>query len=174
MAAEVPFLAATHKAFPRLFARQNSNNAPSASLWLTNISVQVSLVLIWLTGSDYGTLLTIASEMILVPYLLVGAFLLKIATRPLHKAVAIGACIYGIWLLYASGPVHLLLSVVLFTLRVFLVFLYARTYAPARSFAQTPRSGANWFIAGCRCAGNVDAGGVSGRPAAERIGDTHG
>ena len=69
MAAEVPYLAATHKAFPRLFARQNRNNAPSASLWLTNISVQASLVLIWLTGSDYGTLLTIASEMILVPYL---------------------------------------------------------------------------------------------------------
>ncbi|ENI1195485.1 amino acid permease [Klebsiella pneumoniae] len=125
MAAEVPFLAATHKAFPRLFARQNSNNAPSASLWLTNISVQVSLVLIWLTGSDYGTLLTIASEMILVPYLLVGAFLLKIATRPLHKAVAIGACIYGIWLLYASEPVHLLLSVVLYAPGL-LVFLYAR------------------------------------------------
>ncbi|EPK5521812.1 TPA: amino acid permease [Klebsiella pneumoniae] len=125
MAAEVPFLAATHKAFPRLFARQNSNNAPSASLWLTNISVQVSLVLIWLTGSDYGTLLIIASEMILVPYLLVGAFLLKIATRPLHKAVAIGACIYGIWLLYASGPVHLLLSVVLYAPGL-LVFLYAR------------------------------------------------
>ncbi|HHV5729273.1 TPA: amino acid permease [Klebsiella pneumoniae] len=125
MAAEVPFLAATHKAFPRLFARQNSNNAPSASLWLTNISVQVSLVLIWLTGSDYGTLLTIDSEMILVPYLLVGAFLLKIATRPLHKAVAIGACIYGIWLLYASGPVHLLLSVVLYAPGL-LVFLYAR------------------------------------------------
>ncbi|HCM4296075.1 TPA: amino acid permease [Klebsiella quasipneumoniae] len=125
MAAEVPYLAATHKAFPRLFARQNRNNAPSASLWLTNISVQVSLVLIWLTGSDYGTLLTIASEMILVPYLLVGAFLLKIATRPLHKAVGIGACIYGLWLLYASGPVHLLLSVVLYAPGL-LVFLYAR------------------------------------------------
>ncbi|QLN99216.1 amino acid permease [Klebsiella quasipneumoniae] len=125
MAAEVPYLAATHKAFPRLFARQNRNNAPSASLWLTNISVQASLVLIWLTGSDYGTLLTIASEMILVPYLLVGAFLLKIATRPLHKAVGIGACIYGLWLLYASGPVQLLLSVVLYAPGL-LVFLYAR------------------------------------------------
>ncbi|MEV9066918.1 amino acid permease [Klebsiella quasipneumoniae] len=125
MAAEVPYLAATHKAFPRLFARQNRNNAPSASLWLTNISVQGSLVLIWLTGSDYGTLLTIASEMILVPYLLVGAFLLKIATRPLHQAVGIGACIYGLWLLYASGPVHLLLSVVLYAPGL-LVFLYAR------------------------------------------------
>ncbi|EIY5118947.1 TPA: amino acid permease [Klebsiella quasipneumoniae subsp. similipneumoniae] len=125
MAAEVPYLAATHKAFPRLFARQNRNNAPSASLWLTNISVQASLVLIWLTGSDYGTLLTIASEMILVPYLLVGAFLLKIATRPLHQAVGIGACINGLWLLYASGPVHLLLSVVLYAPGL-LVFLYAR------------------------------------------------
>ncbi|STI75810.1 arginine/ornithine antiporter [Escherichia coli] len=95
MAAEVPFLAATHKAFPRIFARQNAQAAPSASLWLTNICVQICLVLIWLTGSDYNTLLTIASEMILVPYFLVGAFLLKIATRPLHKAVGVGACIYG-------------------------------------------------------------------------------
>ncbi|EPE7166811.1 basic amino acid/polyamine antiporter, partial [Cronobacter sakazakii] len=76
MAAEVPLLAAQYKAFPRLFARQNARNAPSASLWLTNASVQICLVLIWATGSDYNTLLTIASEMILVPYFLVGAYLL--------------------------------------------------------------------------------------------------
>lgn len=120
-----PFTAATHKAFPRLFARQNKNSAPSASLWLTNISVQVCLVLIWLTGSDYNTLLTIASEMILVPYFLVGAYLLKIATRPAHYAVGVGACIYGLWLLYASGPMHLLLSVVLYAPGL-LVFIYAR------------------------------------------------
>ncbi len=125
MAAEVPLLAATHKAFPRIFARQNANNAPSASLWLTNLSVQASLVLIWLTGSDYNTLLTIASEMILVPYFLVGAFLLKIAQRPLHKVIGVGACIYGLWLLYASGPMHLLLSVVLYAPGL-LVFIYAR------------------------------------------------
>lgn len=125
MAAEVPLLAATHQAFPRIFARQNKNNAPAASLWLTNISVQVSLVLIWLTGSDYNTLLTIASEMILVPYLLVGAFLLKISRRPLHRVVAIGASLYGLWLLYASGPMHLLLSVVLYAPGL-LVFIYAR------------------------------------------------
>lgn len=126
MAAEVPLLAATHKAFPKIFARQNKNNAPSASLWLTNISVQVCLVLIWLTGSDYNTLLTIASEMILVPYFLVGAYLLKISTRPLHQAIGLGACLYGLWLLYASGPMHLLLSVVLYAPGL-LVFIYARS-----------------------------------------------
>ena len=126
MAAEVPLLAATYKAFPKIFAHQNKNNAPSASLWLTNISVQLCLVLIWLTGSDYNTLLTIASEMILVPYFLVGAYLLKIATRPLHKAIGLGACLYGLWLLYASGPMHLLLSVVLYAPGL-LVFMYARS-----------------------------------------------
>ncbi|WP_058910312.1 amino acid permease [Entomohabitans teleogrylli] len=125
MAAEVPFLAATHKAFPAIFARQNRNNAPSASLWLTNLSVQACLVLIWATGSDYNTLLTIASEMILVPYFLVGAFLLKIARRPLEWLIGGGACLYGLWLLYASGPMHLLLSVVLYAPGL-LVFLYAR------------------------------------------------
>ncbi|PSN06575.1 amino acid permease [Siccibacter turicensis] len=125
MAAEVPLLAATHKAFPKVFARQNARNAPSASLWLTNISVQLCLVMIWLTGSDYNTLLTIASEMILVPYFLVGAYLLKIAKKPLHRMVGVGACIYGLWLLYASGPMHLLLSVVLYAPGL-LVFVYAR------------------------------------------------
>ena len=35
---------------------------------MTNGAVQLALVLIWLSGSNYNTLLTIASEMILVPY----------------------------------------------------------------------------------------------------------
>ncbi|MTH46107.1 amino acid permease [Intestinirhabdus alba] len=125
MAAEVPLLAAKYGAFPRALAHQNARSAPSASLWLTNICVQAGLVLIWLTGADYGTLLTIASGMVLVPYLLVGAFLLKIARRPLHRAVGIGAAVYGLWLLYASGPLQLLLSVVLYAPGL-LVFLYAR------------------------------------------------
>lgn len=126
LAAEIPLLAAQHKAFPKWFSRQNKNNAPSASLWLTNISVQLCLILIWITGSDYGTLLTIASEMILVPYFLVGAYLLKIAITPWQKTVGYGASLYGLWLLYASGPLHLLLSVVLYAPGI-MVFIYART-----------------------------------------------
>jgi arginine:ornithine antiporter/lysine permease len=100
MAAEVPFLAATHKAFPRLFARQNQNSAPSASLWLTNISVQVCLVLIWLTGSDYNTLLTIASEMILVPYFSGRVF---VKNRHARHYAGCRSLYLRLWLLYASG-----------------------------------------------------------------------
>lgn len=132
MAAEVPMIAAQHGAFPRSLSRQNARGAPSASLWLTNGCVQVCLILIWLTGADYGTLLTIASEMILVPYFLVGAYLLKLALhrrQPTVTAVALGASLYGLWLLYASGPLHLLLSVVLYAPGM-LLFLFARRGQP--------------------------------------------
>ncbi len=128
MAAEVPMIAAQHGAFPRILSRQNARGAPAASLWLTNGCVQLCLILIWLTGADYNTLLTIASEMILVPYFLVGAYLFKLAYlkgQPAVTAVAAGASLYGLWLLYASGPLHLLLSVVLYAPGM-LLFLFAR------------------------------------------------
>ncbi|QUG75761.1 amino acid permease [Erwinia sp. E602] len=128
MAAEVPMIAAKHGAFPRILSRQNARGAPAASLWLTNGSVQLCLILIGVTGADYNTLLTIASEMILLPYLLVGAYLLRLAWaehKPAITLVAAGACAYGLWLLYASGVMHLLLSVVLYAPGL-LLFLYAR------------------------------------------------
>jgi arginine:ornithine antiporter/lysine permease len=86
------------------------------------------LVIIWLTSSNYNSLLTIASEMILVPYFLVGAFLFQVARKRQDKRLifaATGACLYGIWLLYASGPMHLLMSVLLYAPGL-LVFIYAR------------------------------------------------
>ncbi|MGA4365682.1 basic amino acid/polyamine antiporter [Pantoea ananatis] len=128
MAAEVPFIAAQQGAFPRSIARQNARNAPAASLWLTNGSIQVCLILIALTGADYNTLLTIASEMILVPYLLVGLYLIKVVKgqqKPWALGVGVGASLYGIWLLYASGPLHLFTSVVLYAPGI-LLFIFAR------------------------------------------------
>jgi len=128
MAAEVPLIAAQQGAFPRSIARQNARNAPAASLWLTNGSIQVCLILIALTGADYNTLLTIASEMILVPYLLVGLYLIKVVKgqqKPWALAVGVGASLYGIWLLYASGPLHLFMSVVLYAPGI-LLFIFGR------------------------------------------------
>lgn len=134
MAAEVPYIAAQHQSFPKVFNKLNKNDAPSSSLWLTNAAVQLSLVLIWLSGSNYNTLLTIASEMILVPYFLVGAFLMKVAFERHNKpllTVGLIASIYGLWLLYASGILNLLLSVVLYAPGI-LVFLYARSQQSKR------------------------------------------
>ena len=55
--------------------------------------------------------------------------LFRSVSRKLNKPgitlVALGACAYGLWLLYASGPLHLLLSVVLYAPGL-LLFLFAR------------------------------------------------
>ncbi len=139
MAAEIPFLAARTDSFPRIISRQNRHDAPSASLWLTNGSVQVCLLIIGLTHADYNNLLNIASEMVLVPYLLVGLFLIKTAGRRMSAALltGIGASVYGFWLLYASGPVNLVMSLMLYAPGLFL-FIYARYTAP-QSIALTRR-----------------------------------
>lgn len=128
MAAEVPFLASQHGAFPKIFGKQNAKEAPASSLWLTNSAVQLTLIVIWATGANYNNLLTIASEMILVPYFLVGAFLYKVAREKGDRRItlaAIGASVYGLWLLYASGLTHLLMSVLLYAPGL-LVFMHAR------------------------------------------------
>ncbi|MGL4487134.1 MAG: amino acid permease [Yersinia sp. (in: enterobacteria)] len=128
MASEVPMIAAKQGAFPKIFRHQNKNSTPAQSLWLTNCAVQVALILIWLTGSNYNTLLAIASEMILVPYFLVGAFLFKVALERQDWRLIVAAssaCLYGLWLIYAAGLLYLLLSVLLYAPGL-LVFIYAR------------------------------------------------
>ncbi|KJY84923.1 hypothetical protein TW81_02735 [Vibrio galatheae] len=56
--------------------------------------------------------------MILVPYFLIGAFVLKIAIEEKNKGrlllIGVSATIYGLWLLYASGLNYLLLSAILY------------------------------------------------------------
>ncbi|HFT1683816.1 amino acid permease [Providencia stuartii] len=155
MAAEVPYIAAQYQSFPKIFNKLNKNDAPSSSLWLTNGAVQLSLVLIWLSGSNYNTLLTIASEMILVPYFLVGAFLIKVAFERHNKLllmVGMVASLYGLWLLYASGLINLMLSVVLYAPGI-LVFWYARI----QQSQQAPLNMAEKIIALAIIAGAVPA-----------------
>lgn len=118
LASEAPYLAARDKMFPESFSKQNEAGSPVKALTLTNICVQVSLVFVVFAGSTYDTLLAIASEMILVPYFLVGAYTLKLAIDTKNRGsllmVGTGASLYGLWLLYASGLNYLLLSALLY------------------------------------------------------------
>mgnify|MGYP003617036998 FL=1 len=43
-ATEIPYLAAKNGAFPKIFLKTNQNSVPIASLWLTSIVVQLSLI----------------------------------------------------------------------------------------------------------------------------------
>ncbi|WP_137166361.1 basic amino acid/polyamine antiporter [Salinimonas lutimaris] len=132
--AEVPYTAAQYGAFPAFFARTNRNGTPANSLLLTSLTVQLCLVIVMFTGEGYNTLVLVSTSMILIPYFLVGAYLVKFTWRRAAsgklRAIGLGASVYGLWLVYAAGVDTLLLSLILYIPGLAL-FVYSR-YQHAR------------------------------------------
>ena len=127
--AEVPYRGAKNGAFPKILNKLNQNDIPINSLWFTGLVVQFCLFLVLMTGKSYTTLLLISTSMILIPYFLIGAYLLKLAIQQNSvwyiKLTGLIASIYGLWIVYAAGLQYLLLSVVLYVPGIG-IFLYSR------------------------------------------------
>ncbi len=137
---EVPYRGAKNGAFPKILDKLNENDVAINSLWFTGAVVQFCLFLVLMTGKSYETLLLISTSMILVPYLLIGAYLLKLAIQQnaaWHiKLTGLIATLYGIWILYAAGLDYLLLSVILYLPGIGL-FLYSRYQFNGKKFNLT-------------------------------------
>lgn len=122
-AAELPRVAAQDGVFPSVFARENSRNSPSVSLWITNGLVQLFLLLALFYQAGYQVLFSIATAAILPPYLFSAAYGLKLVmTREHYQTeektlrdgiISVIATVYGFWLCYAAGD-SMLLSSLLF------------------------------------------------------------
>jgi len=136
LAAEVPFVAAKDGIMPRLLTAQSGKQSPVMSLWVTNGLVQMFLILTYFYSATYNALFTIASAAIMVPYVLSGAYALKIALsgesygsgegRTRDIVIGLIATIYGLWLVYAAGPKYLFLCAMLYAVGI-AVYLWART-----------------------------------------------
>ncbi|SIR25665.1 arginine:ornithine antiporter, APA family [Rhizobium sp. RU35A] len=127
-AAEIPYRAAKEGILPEVFAIENGKGSPSGALWITNLLVQAFLVVTFFANSTYLALFYIASTAILVPYVLSGAYALKLALRGegygpgerRGRDVFTGAVatVYGCWLIYAAGPPYLLMCAILYVLGI--------------------------------------------------------
>jgi arginine:ornithine antiporter / lysine permease len=141
LCAEIPYTCGKDGTFPKWFARENENGSPVNSLWATNILIQLFLVLSFFSQSAYQFFYFIASVAILPPYVLSGAYALKIAatgdgykvdeTRGKDMLVGALATVYGLWLVYAAGLEYLLMCAVLFAPGIIV-------YAKARSERREP------------------------------------
>lgn len=121
LCAEILQVAASDHTMPEALSRLNANGSPANAMWLTTACMQVALVATAVLGGDaYLKLITLASSMILIPYLFSALFGLVETTRD-HAAGRLGnlipaaiASLYSLWLLYAAGPAYLLLSTILY------------------------------------------------------------
>jgi arginine:ornithine antiporter / lysine permease len=144
LCAEVLYSAAENQTMPAFLAGQNANAVPSAALWLTNIVVQIFLILTLFARYAFTLALELTSSMTLIPYLLVAAYALKLGWRgESYEAernqrrrdlmIAGLAVFYTAWLLYAAGMKFLLLSAVIYAPGTVL-FLLARREQHVRVF----------------------------------------
>lgn len=152
LCAEIPYTCARDGTFPRWFGAENANGSPVNSLWATNLAIQAFLILSYFSQSAYQFFYFIASVAILPPYVLSGAYALKLALSgetyerdagARRGDIVIGALatIYGLWLVYAAGLEYLLMCAVLFAPGILV-------YAKARSEAGSPTfTGYETFIA---------------------------
>lgn len=125
LAAEIPYIAAKDGIFPKMFAKENSKGSPMNSLSVTNVLVQISLIITLFSSSTYQALYSIASSAILIPYLFSGLYAWKLVVtgetydvNPAGKSndliLAIISSIYAAWLIYAAGLTYVLMVTILY------------------------------------------------------------
>ncbi len=145
-AAEIPYRAAREGMMPDMFATENEKGSPLGSLWITNILVQIFLIITFYSNSTYLALFYIASTAILVPYVFSGAYALKLAlTGESYEAgegrgrdifIGLVATVYGAWLIFAAGPNYLLMCALLYAPGI-LVYWWARNSRGEKAFNAT-------------------------------------
>jgi arginine:ornithine antiporter/lysine permease len=144
LAAETLFTPATGDVMPKFLSRENGHAVPANALWVTNGLVQLFLVITLVSNATYQALISLATSMILIPYLFSAVYAIRVASAGENYAAGdpargrdmlIGALatVYCCWLLYAAGPKYLLLSALLYAPGVVL-YGWAKREQRARLF----------------------------------------
>ncbi len=152
LCAEIMLIPALDHVMPSFLGRENSHHAPAGALWLTNVCVQVVLILTLFNGSTYLKLVLLATSLILLPYLWSAAYQVLLAVRGESyeggqgrtRDLVIGgiALIYAVWLIYAGGVEYLLTGALAYFIGTVL-FVWARAERKLRIFTST-----EWIIFG--------------------------
>ena len=124
MAAEILYIPAKTDDMPRFLARTNAKGAPVAALVMAGGLVQLLLILLLFTSESLDFMLDLTAALALIPYLLASSYALKLtitrqtydgARAPLSDSViAAVATAYTLFLVFAAGLDHLLLSCILY------------------------------------------------------------
>ena len=125
LAAEVLYSAAKSGLMPKVLAEENANRVPYKAVWLTNIFIQVFLIITLFTNYAFQLALELTSSMTLIPYFLVSAYALKLALTgetyscpgaEVRKGLIFSAIalIYSLMMIYAGGAKYLLLSTIIY------------------------------------------------------------
>ena len=127
---------AEHEAFPAILARKNKNGAPTWSVIISGLIIQLFIIIMYLNNATFQALYALSTSAIMVPYVLSAFYYFKVVMNGEDKEfeggkrfvpwlIAIGASVYGFWLLYASGTTYILIASLLYAPGT-LMYIYNR------------------------------------------------
>lgn len=159
LAAEILFAAARSGVVPAALGRENRNQVPAAALWLTNILVQLFLIVTLFAREAFDLTLALTSAKTLIPYVLTAAYAVQLARGAAAGAAAPAgrgelawaalATLYTLFMLVAGGLKYVLLAAILFAPGTIL-FVIARREQGLPLFTAT-----EWVLLAVTVAGAV-------------------
>lgn len=119
---------AEQKLLPSWFGKLNKYHAPSNSLLITQLMIQIFIIITYFVANAYNVFIYMATAVIMICYALVGAYLLKIGIKEGSiKNILIGFLTFAFQALalYLSGWQYVWLAMILYTIG-FILFIKAK------------------------------------------------
>lgn len=119
---------AEQKLLPNWFGKLNKYHAPSNSLLITQLMIQIFIIITYFVANAYNVFIYMATAVIMICYALVGAYLFKIGLKEASvKNILIGFFTFAFQALalYLSGWQYVWLAMILYTIG-FLLFIGAK------------------------------------------------
>ena len=119
---------AEQKLLPSWFGKLNKYHAPSNSLLITQLMIQIFIIITYFVANAYNVFIYMATAVIMICYALVGAYLLKIGIKEGSiKNILIGFFTFAFQALalYLSGWQYVWLAMILYTIG-FILFIKAK------------------------------------------------
>ncbi|HMQ97058.1 MAG TPA: basic amino acid/polyamine antiporter [Candidatus Nanoperiomorbaceae bacterium] len=146
-AIEIPYEAAKRKTLPAVFAKTNKHGAPIVALVVTSICIQIFVLAALWSSQPYNLMFTLCSSMILVPYLLVAGYQLKLSLTEKARSVwqiivGLVATLFAIWLVYAGGLSYALVMTILYMFGI-AIYVWTQRENKEKVFANV----GEWIVA---------------------------
>ncbi|WP_312682372.1 basic amino acid/polyamine antiporter [Lactococcus taiwanensis] len=125
---EATQLLAEQKLLPRWFGKLNKFHSPSNSLLITQLMIQIFIIITYFVANAYNVFIYMATAVIMICYGLVGAYLLKLGIQEKSwSSILIGFFTFAFQALalYLSGWQYVWLAMILYTVG-FILFVKAK------------------------------------------------
>lgn len=138
---------AQQDAFPKALKKLNKHNAPTWSVIVTAIIIQIFVIIIYFNEGTYQAVYAMSTSAIMIPYVFSAFFYLKLMLKGQGLEdgnnnkfgawlIAIVGSVYGVWLLYASGLTYILVASMLYAPGT-LMYLYHKKEQGQKMFRNT-------------------------------------